>query len=95
MSFSFPLGNECFVGTKTNKIPIFPDDFIEIKQGEYRRIKNNDPKNVNGYTARIMFKFFKLKSSINIEELMKEIERLKLNIKVMQERIDKLNEEKR
>lgn len=37
------------------------EGYVEITQGEYRRFKQNDPKNVNGYTARIGFKHFKKK----------------------------------
>ena len=35
--------------------------YIEIKQGEYRRLKRDDPKNYHSYTARVRFKYFKLK----------------------------------
>jgi hypothetical protein len=36
----------------------FKQIYIMIKQSEYRRIKNADPANVHGYTARIGFKYF-------------------------------------
>ncbi len=36
-------------------------DWISIKQGEYKRLKIDDPKNANSYTARIGHKFFKRK----------------------------------
>lgn len=45
----------------TNKILSFPDDFKEISQGEYKTLKKIDPQKVNGYTARIRFKYFKIK----------------------------------
>ena len=38
------------------------DDFKEIKQGEYKRLKRDDLKNYHGYTARLGFKYFKLKN---------------------------------
>jgi hypothetical protein len=37
------------------------NDWIGISQSEYRRIKNENPKFCNSYTARIKFKYFKLK----------------------------------
>ena len=37
------------------------EDWEEINQHEYKRLKKSDPKNVNGYTCRIMFKYFKKK----------------------------------
>jgi hypothetical protein len=43
---------------------IFPDSqkYVEIPATEYKRLKKSDPKNVNGYTARIRFKYFKLRA---------------------------------
>jgi hypothetical protein len=37
------------------------EDWVEIKQGEYRRIKKSDPKNCNSYTCRICHKYYKKK----------------------------------
>ncbi|MHA1690001.1 MAG: hypothetical protein ACTSU7_00055 [Candidatus Heimdallarchaeaceae archaeon] len=31
----------------------------EIKQTEYKKLKKQDPENVNGYTCRICFKYYK------------------------------------
>lgn len=50
----------------TKHLAIFPEDYVEIKQGEYRNLKRSDPKNVNSYTARVGFKFFKLKDDFDI-----------------------------
>ena len=35
------------------------DKWQEISQGDYRRLKRKDPKNVNSYTARVGHKFYK------------------------------------
>ena len=47
-----------------------PNDWQEIKQSEYKRLKQEDPHNCNSYTARIGFKFYKkidagIKTSLN------------------------------
>jgi len=38
----------------------FPEDYEEITQNEYRRLKRSDPDNYHGYTARLGFRYFKL-----------------------------------
>ena len=48
----------------TNNIPIFPEDYEQVKQSEYHRI-NSDPKRY-GETARIGFRYFKLKKKEKI-----------------------------
>jgi len=50
----------------------FPEDFEEIKDGEYRRLKRDDAKNVNGYTARILFKYYKVKKDVGYIDFTKE-----------------------
>jgi hypothetical protein len=37
------------------------EGFTEISQGEYGRLKIDDPKNYHSYTARIIHKYFKKK----------------------------------
>ena len=41
-------------------VKIIDKECQQINQTEYKRIKRYDPKNVNGYTARLGFKYFKL-----------------------------------
>lgn len=36
-------------------------EWEEISQGEYRRLKREDPHKCNGYTSRIGFKYYKKK----------------------------------
>jgi len=38
-----------------------PEEWIEITRTEYKNLKKTDCHNVDGYTARIKFKYFKLK----------------------------------
>lgn len=52
---------ECLIGEKFN------DKWIEISQGEYRRLKREDPNNCNKYTARIEHKYYKAKQEFPIE----------------------------
>jgi hypothetical protein len=42
------------------------DDYEEIKQSEYKRLKRDDAKNVNGYTMRVLFKYYKKKQENKI-----------------------------
>jgi len=51
-------------------------DWMEIKQGEYRRIKRDFPETANGITARIGHKFFKRKINTIESDLLGVIERL-------------------
>jgi hypothetical protein len=37
------------------------NDFEEISQGEYRKLKRYNPKNYHSYTARIQHRYFKKK----------------------------------
>jgi hypothetical protein len=49
----------------------FPEDFEQINQGEYRKLKRDDSKKANGYTARIGFKFYKVKKDVGYLDLTK------------------------
>ena len=38
--------------------------YEEISKTEYRRLKKDNPKNCNGYTIRVRFKYYKKKTKI-------------------------------
>lgn len=42
-------------------ITIEDKEYEEISQNEYRHLKKYDPNNCNGYTIRLLFKYYKLK----------------------------------
>ena len=64
--------------------------YIEITHTEYRRLKRDNPKDVNSYTARVRFKYFKLiQKEIKLDileivarktaEIITEINKLEIN----------------
>ena len=80
-------------------------EWEEINQGEYKKIKRDDPKDAYSYTARIGFKFFKRKEETlsdkralnpkgmgyHEEDLKESIDDLKkINCSVCKEKADKI-----
>jgi hypothetical protein len=61
-----------------DKNPDIPNlnDYEEIKQSEYKRLKSNYPHDFHGFTARIRFRYFK-KKNFRQENLVIELKQLK------------------
>ena len=62
-------------------------EWTEIKQGEYKRIKQIDPKNCNGYTARVLFKYYK-KKELSLEEIYQIV--IREEIKFLEEQLNRV-----
>ena len=69
------------------------EEWVQIKQNQYRHLKINDPKNFHGYTCRIRFKYFKLKEDYSNQNLLKVIEVLKEKIKIVNFEVNLLKQQ--
>lgn len=78
---------------RRNKMEFNKDNWVQIKQNQYRHLKINDPKNFHSYTARVKHKYFKLKEDYSNKNLSKVIEVLKEKLKIVEWEINLLKQQ--
>ena len=67
-------------------------DWLEIKQSEYRYLKEIDPKNFHGYTCRIRFRYFMLKNTYS-NKTYSDLSKIDYDIKKLKEEMNKVENE--